>query len=295
MCQSQISFRKFLKLVLEVEFYKVAFYLIFLFSGYGQFSLKELVKTLVPVSGLGTGFTSSYLVFYLFIPFLNLLIKAMNKMQHLMLVGLCLLTGTMLQTFLKVPAAFTYVGWFMVLYFIASYIRIYPENFFDSRNLWSIVLVISLLLSWGSVVAGAWIYSKWGKGVYYYFVADSNKLLAVTTAVSAFFFFKNLGLRYHSAINRIAASAFGVLMIHANSDTMRQWLWRDLLDNAGAYYSSYFVLHAFLSVIGIYIVCTLIDMLRIVFLEKVFFDWYDNSGKMKLNKVLGKLSSTWNI
>lgn len=275
MCQSQISVKKYLKLILEVEFYTLVIYLIFLFSGYEEFSLKELIRALIPVYGLGTGFSSSYLIFYLFIPYLNLLIKSMNRTQHLRLVGICLLTGTMLQTFLKVSAAFTYVGWFIVLYFTASYIRLYPRKYFGERKLWGMALLIFLLLSWGSVMAGAWIYARWGKGVYYYFVSDSNKLLAVATAVSAFLFFINLRLRYHPIINNIAASVFGVLMIHANSDTMRQWLWKDLLDNVAAYNSSNYVLHAIGSVLGVYVVCTLIDMVRIRLLENPLFEWYD--------------------
>lgn len=274
MCQSQVSGRKFLKLILEIEFYRVVIYLIFLLSGYSQFSVKQLLKALIPLYGLGTGFTGSYLVFYLFIPYLNLLIKAMNQVQHLALAGLCILTGTICQTFLKTPAAFTYVGWFMVLYFIASYIRLYPKKYFNNKRLWGIVLLVSLLLSWGSVITGAWIYARWGYSVYYHFVSDSNKFLAVTTAVSAFLFFKNLGLEYHPVINKVAASAFGVLMIHANSDAMRQWLWKDLLNNTGAYGNSYFAVHALLSVIGIYVFCALIDMIRIQCLEKPFFSWY---------------------
>nr|WP_296474047.1 acyltransferase [uncultured Acetatifactor sp.] len=277
MCQSQANVRKFLKLLLEVEFYRLATYLIFLASGYEQFSLKELVKSMVPVYSLGTGFTHSYLVFYLFIPYLNLLVRAMDQMQHLTLVGLCLLVGTVFQTFLKAPAAFTYVGWFMALYFLAAYIRLYPRKCFSNRRLWGSMLLISLLLSWGSVLAGAWAYERWGKAIYYYFVSDSNKLLAVVTAVSAFLFFKNLEFRYHPVINRIAASAFGVLMIHANSDTMRQWLWGNLLNNVAAYHNRYFMLHAIGSVIGIYAVCTLIDMVRIRFLETPFLRWYDRT------------------
>ena len=248
-----------------------------MFSGYAPFSMKEFLKALIPVYSLGTGFIDSYLVFYLFIPFLNLLIKEMDKIQHLELVGLCLLVGTMFQTFLKAPAAFTYVGWFMVLHFLGAYIRLYPERYLDNRKLWGTALLISLLLSWGSVIAGAWVYAEWGKGVYYHFVADSNKFLAVVTAVSAFLFFKNLELGYRPIINRIAASTFGVLMIHANSDTMRRWLWQDFLDNVAAYYSSYYVLHAVGSVLSVYAVCALIDMVRIRFLEKPFLKLYDEA------------------
>lgn len=110
--------------------------------------------------------------------------------------GLCLMTGTVLQTFLKAPEAFTYVGWFMVLYIIASYIRLYPKKIFLSKRLCGGAFIVSLLLSWGSVTAGAWVYSRFGKEIYYYFVADSNKLLAVATAVSAFLFFRNLQMGY---------------------------------------------------------------------------------------------------
>ena len=108
-------------------------------------------------------------------------------------------------------------------------------------------------------------------------MADSNKFLAVVTAVSAFLFFKNLELGYRPIINRIAASTFGVLMIHANSDTMRRWLWQDFLDNVAAYYSSYYVLHAVGSVLSVYAVCALIDMVRIRFLEKPFLKLYDEA------------------
>lgn len=89
-------------------------------------------------------------------------------------------------------------------------------------------------------------------------------------AVFAFIWFKNLKIGYGSGINTVTASTFGVLMIHANSDMMRQWLWRDLLHNADMYNSNYFVLHMFGCTIGIFVVCTLIDMVRIRLVERPF-------------------------
>ena len=99
--------------------------------------------------------------------------------------------------------------------------------------------------------------------------------LALITAVCTFMYFKNLNIGYHKFINVVAASAFGVLLIHANSDTMRQWLWRDTLNNVGFMETQWVYIHAFGSVIGIYIVCTVIDLARFNLLEKPFFKWYD--------------------
>lgn len=265
-----------MKLLMEIEFYKIILWLVFMLTGYAQFTFKGFLKSILPIYGIGTGFTGSYLVFFLFIPFLNRLIHVMDEKMHIRLIALCLFTGTMLQTFLKAPDAFTYVGWFMVLYFIASYIRLYPKKIFGSRRIWGWLTLAMLILSWCSILAGAVVYNWTGMNVYYYFVSDSNKVLAVATAVCAFLFFKNLHLNYHSVINKVASSTFGVLLIHANSDTMRQWLWGDVLNNVGAFHSNHLIIHAFSAVIAIYAICSVIDFGRIMLFEKPFFRWYDN-------------------
>ena len=98
--------------------------------------------------------------------------------------------------------------------------------------------------------------------------------------MTLFLYFKNLNLGYNKLINIAAASTFGVLMIHANSDSMRRWLWTDVLYNVGAYNSVilYFVCHAIISVLSVYIICTLLDMLRIKFIEEPLFRWFSKTG-----------------
>lgn len=59
-------------------------------------------------------------------------------------------------------------------------------------------------------------------------------------------------------------------MIHANSDTMRQWLWKDVLHNTEMYENSCFVWHMLISTVVIFVLCIIIDMLRVRFLEKTF-------------------------
>lgn len=109
----------------------------------------------------------------------------------------------------------------------------------------------------------------------YRWVQDSNTLLAVLTGVCSFMYFKDLNIKYSQLINKVGACTFGVLLIHANSDTMRKWLWKDLLDNVGNYSSNNFMLHAVLSVILIFIVCVIIDYLRQRTIEKWMFVYID--------------------
>ncbi len=282
MCKSKITLKKFCKLLFEIEFYKIIIWAIFLVTGYESFSFGGLVNVLLPIRILSTGFGSCYLVFFLFIPFLNVLIQNMTERQHIKLLLLCVFTYVIIGTLPTFGVTMNYVSWFIVLYVIASYIRCYERKLFTRCGLWGWLTLAFLLLSMASVVAMTWIGEKTGRtGSEYYFVADSNKALAVALSVSAFLFFKNLKVKNSKFINTVAASTFGVLLIHANSDTMRQWLWKDLLDNASMYGSQWLILHAIGSVLAIYIVCTLIDYLRIRFIEKPFFNtWDKHCGKI---------------
>ncbi|MBQ4518403.1 MAG: acyltransferase family protein [Clostridia bacterium] len=273
MCNSKITLKKFLKLLLWVELYKVIFYLIFTLTGYQPFGIKTMLKSLLPITGVSRGFISAYLLFYLFIPFLNIAVRGMNKKLHLLLIALCLFVYTILGTVFAVE--FNYITWFIVIYFIGSYLRLYEESWFSNNKIWGTATVISLILSWGSVLVCTWLSKKLNMSIYYYFVSDSNRPLAVITAVCAFMYFKNLKIGYRKSINTIATSAFGVLCIHANGAAMRQWLWEDVLQNAKFFESNLLWLHATISVLAIYTVCTLIDMCRIKWIEKPVFKLYD--------------------
>jgi hypothetical protein len=276
MCKSKITAHKFFKLLFEIEFYKIVIYFIFLATGYESFSLKGLVKAFLPIMSVSTGFTSCYILFYLVIPFLNILIRNMNEKQHVALLVLVAFIYVILGTIPKITVTFNYVTWFIVLYFIAAYLRMYPKKIFDSTKFWGWMSLLCFIVSCASIVVMMVIDQKFNtSGHAFYFVNDSNKILAVVDSICWFMFFKNIKIKNSKIINTIAASTFGVLLIHANSDTMRQWLWKDLLNNVGMFDSNLLYVHAIVSVLVIFIVCAAIDYLRILLIEKPFLKWWD--------------------
>ena len=275
MCKSQITAKKFAKLLFEVELYKIAIYVIFVLAGYSSFSLAGIVNAVFPFASIARNFTGCFLVFFLLIPFLNVLVKNLTEKQHIRLLMLLGFVYIVLGTLPITGVTFNYVTWFSVLYVVSAYVRLYPKKLFDKTLLWGVFALLSLAVSVFSVVVLSYIEAKYSKGSVYMLLTDSNKVLAFATAFCLFMFFKNVNIKNSKFINTVAASCFGVLLIHANSDEMRQWLWGDLLKNVEMYSSNYLVLHAVVSVIGIYAVCTLIDFLRIQFVEKPFFKLWD--------------------
>ena len=277
MCKSHITAKKFAKLLGEVMFYKLIIGAIFFITGYAPFTLKNIVVAVLPIITVSAGFTSAYLLFFLTIPFLNMLLNSMNEKQHIRLLLLLGFIYVFFGTVPKFSVTMNYVSWFCVLYVLAAYVRMYPKKIFENVKVWGCVAFISVVLSAVSVIICTWIGTKIGNNVNtsYFFVADSNTFLALLTGFSGFMFFKNLNLKPNRFINTVAASAFGVLLIHANSGYMRQWLWQDVLNNVGAYNSPWLPVHAVVSVVTIYVICTCIDYLRIRFVEKAFFKLWD--------------------
>lgn len=273
MCKSHITCRKYLKLLLEVIFYNIVCWIAFTISSYEPFSLIGMAKSLVPIVGLSSEyFTSCFLVFYLFIPFLNILIGNLDKQKHILLLVLCLAAYTILPVIPKFHVTFNYVTWFCILYFISSYIRMYGFCEKLKSFHWGIITLVLMLLSVVSVLFMLFVHVQYGIHLMpYRFVADSNMVFAVLVSISSFMFFNGLSVKQSKLINVVSASTFGVLCIHANSDTMRSWLWKDTLDNVGQYSDANLVAISILSILAVFFTCVVLDFIRIHTIERFTF------------------------
>ena len=202
-------------------------------------------------------------------------------MQHRLLLLLSLSIYVILPLLPFNRVVMNYVTWFVVLYFVSSYIRMYEFQLFTYRT-WGWLTLLLMVVSMLSVVACL----KLGLSPYW-FVSDSNAILAVLVGISSFMFFKDVRIPYNKLINTLGASTFGVLLIHANSDAMRTWLWCDTLNNVGwfAHPTSVVIIHSVISVIFIYTICTMIDCLRIKLLEQPFFFRYESIIDKLQNKI----------
>lgn len=276
MCTQAVTWKRVLKLVLLVYFYRFIIFSIFIYFGYESISLRSVFNLLfsIPYS-IGREFVGSFIAFYLLVPFLNKWLQSLTRKDHLNLMILMVILFSFVYTFLFATDSCRYVLWFIVLYFIASYIRLYPNRITESRNIALWCSVFFLLLTWCSIVVVDFLGSKIGFTNFYFLCIDCPKVLALALSLSLFLFFKNIHINQSKLINTFAASTFGVLLIHANSAAMRTWLWQDFLKVPSQYELNFLPLHFFLSIIGIYLICIGIDYLRILFIEKPVFEKLD--------------------
>lgn len=270
MCKSHITMRKFLRLFLMIIFYNIVITSIFILTSYEPLGLRHMLKEINPIASIDTGFCSCYLMFFLLIPFMNTFLRFTNQQQHLSLICILLFIYTILGMLPFIHVTMNYISWFCVLYFIASYIRLYPSYFKKSTAFWGWTTLAIILASILSILAVAFYHKYTGRGAdrIYFFVVDSNKVFPVLLGITSFLFFKQVQIPQSKFINTVAACTFGVLLIHANSDTMRQWLWKTMCDNVGLYDSNWIYLHAILVPIAVFSICIVIEYIRIKIIEQ---------------------------
>lgn len=282
MCEKTFRWRRVAKLVLQVEFWKVLLLPLFLFAG---LPVKDGLKAFLsipflPLLSVNNSFTASYLVFYLAIPFLKLIIDSGGRNMHGKALSLLLAVDTVSFTFFKNTAAFTEVSWYCALFLLAAWLRRYPPAFIDDHRVCRLLFAGSIALAVASVLSIDMLcvvldVPMFGKGLY--LVDQSGKVMALLVGLACFLYFRVLPMGRSRLVNTIASTTFGVLLIHANSAAMRKLLWGDLLNVPAAYGLPLpmLVLHAVASMLGVFAISSLLDWLRIRYIEPWYMAWYD--------------------
>ena len=284
MCQSRLTTRRYLKILLEIIFYSWVMWLVLAVIGYETLTWKGAVKRLICYGILtrqDNGFVPAFMWMYLLIPALNVYLHGATKRNLYGTLGVLVGMFTLCGTFLNAKV-YHHVFWYATLYLVGAAIRIHPFSWMERNKVCVPFLGLSVMAAWCSVV-GLNLLAYWlGHPTRhpYFFVADSHKLLSFTTALLAFLVFKNWRLPQSRFVNVIASTTFGVLLIHAASDGMRKWLWQDFVNVPTAYSMPLPMLigYSFVVMVGVFAVCSALDYLRIRFVEKPIFGWLGSHG-----------------
>jgi peptidoglycan/LPS O-acetylase OafA/YrhL len=279
MVNSYFKIEKVYKLISEVLFYNIVVTVFLLLIGY-NIGMIGIIKCIVPIIFyLPETFIGSYLLVYILSPVINTCMHNISKEQLQFVLCILLVYFSIVSTFL-LRDTWNYFGWAITMYLVGGYIKLYNNKFFDCKLIWFIISVFCTILIWASELVVDFVGVKFGFKDWMYMMSNANKFPVFIMALSIFLFFKNIKITSNKIINTIAASSFGVLLIHANSDMMRQWLWKDLLKNTAYFDSKYLWIHMIISVASIYCICTIIDIFRIKFIENQIFHYAQRNKKI---------------
>lgn len=268
---AEFKFSKLIKLECEVLFYSVLLGVVFFFTT-DLIGMKELVFSFLPSLSNSYWFISTYLLLYLLSPFINKMIHAIGQKGHARLLVILYAVYVLIPTVTNLTLAGTSnIMLFLLLYLTAAYYRLYDGPLAQKTAANFLMALFSFLVIAASTVFFDVLGSRFGITRYdaSYFTS-AYSLPIVLCALGLFLGFKNLKISYHPAINWAAGSALGVYLLHDNP-AVRTFLWKNLLDCQSYQDSPLLILHALVCTAGVFLVCLLLDKLRIVLFERPLF------------------------
>ena len=264
MVNSEVKPSRILKLMIQVEFYSLMCLALAKFVFHRKITLEELIRSIFPITGGEYWFVSAYAVLILLVPLLNCLIRSMNQKEHFRASIILIAVFSIVPTFAFWSRNFLTGGtnfiWFIVLYFIASYVRLYHDKQSTKKYLFAKWTCGYLIFIFGGgllsrlIIGGltAVLLGKpTGEGVFYAY----NSIVVFPASVCLFMAFKNLKIKNKAvskAVAGLGSVCFGVYLL-TDHKLIRESLWR-LADLPRLAYNEVFC------VIGVLVTCILLFM-----------------------------------
>ncbi len=254
----------------QVIFYSILIYVVFGALGISDFNFKSLVKTIFPITFSSWWFASTYFVLYIIHPFINILINKLDKQKFQKLLIMLLVLWCIIPTFTSSSYQSNSLLWFVSLYCVAGYVRIFGlNNVFTSKRylvFWIILSSLRYLSSVVLILIGTKISFVSNYALFFY---GTQSILTFLSALALFMYFVKKDIGYHKWINFVATATFGVYLIHDNS-IVRPFLWLTIFKNAQYQDSLVLIPYSVAVVCVVYVCCTLIDLGRKQFIEKPY-------------------------
>lgn len=266
--------RRIFKLWCEMFFYSMIC-MAFAMVVCGTRSIRLFIAAALPFSHGEYWFMTAYLVIMLLMPWINVLIRNLDKKSHQKLLVTLFILTSIIPTIPGCPTTIiSDVGFYLFIYLVGVYLCRYPDIYTGRRKadlLAAAVLSIGLI---STVICFDFLgmkHNSLAENAGYFLRMQSP--LVVFWALSVFCVFGNIKMKERKLINYISGSVLGVYLIH-NNQNIRNFMWKYIFQNVQLE-SPYMFAHLLLSVAGIFAVCIVIDLARREILEKPLFKLVD--------------------
>lgn len=266
--------RRILRLWCEMFFYSVIC-MAFAIVVCGARSIRLFIAAVLPFSHGEYWFMTAYMVIMLLMPWINMLIRNLDKKSHQKLLMVLFILTSIIPTIPGCPTTIiSDVGFYLFIYLTGVYLCRYPDDFPGSRKINLLATVFFSIGLTSTVICFDFLGMKHNSLVENtgYFLRMQSPLV-IFWALSVFWIFRMIKMKEHRLINYISGSVLGVYLIH-NNKNIRDFMWQFIFKNVQLE-SPYMFMHLLLSVAGIFSVCIVIDLVRREILEKPLFKLAD--------------------
>lgn len=293
--KSKFKLEKLLSMWSQVQFYSIFIYLILVVTGITSFSLKELIFSFLPIYRDQYWFFTCYFGVYMLLPLLNLITNNIDKNQYQKILIIGLLILSLIPSFLYFTDIFDInygysLLWFIYIYFVGGYLRLHYKTQKSFKHYFGIYLIVTLVSFIANLLAVELLSTIINKKITSYLLMNYNSITVFISSICFFLAFTKINLKsdiVKKSITILSPLTFGVYLIHDNN-YIRKYLWIDLV-NAVKYANSYKLWVLFISCVPlIYVVCSVIELLRQKFFKILQVDKF-------IRKLTTKIISSYEV
>lgn len=268
---SGFKLRRLIILVAQLVFYSVLVPVVLVLFGIipaSELTIYHLLNYIFPIQMNHYWFATAYILMYIFVPVLSMGVKQLSQKQLRMVIIIAVtvfsLSKSILPFQLELDRDGYDVAWFLCLFLIAAYIRLYGIDFIKKSSKGFVVYGISCvgILCLSMVIAFA--SNRLGKFEYFVESAfDYNHILCLLGSIGLFLGFLYLKIpagRFSVFVCKIAPYTFGVYLLHENREIRYLWPQWFGADKFAAGNGSVF--HWMMSIAVVFAVGILVDYLR---------------------------------
>lgn len=263
--------KRVVSLVAQILFYSLLIPIVLSCIGvvsFGELSVYDWLNYVLPIETEHYWFATAYLVMYVFSPILAAGVKAADKRTLQTIIFFLLLYFSLWKSLVPAKLAtdrYGYdFGWFLCLFLIAAYIRLYGlPRLEKKRN--AVLLYVGMSLGIFLLMEVTGILAEvLPPFAYYMDMPDTyNHILCLLSSIGFFMMFKDMKPwdgRAAEVIRRLSPYTFGVYLLHEHILVRYQWM--QWLGVEAVWGSWMFVPHLIFCVLIVYAAGTMVDFVR---------------------------------
>lgn len=239
------------------------------------YDLTRWLNIILPIEYEHYWFATAYVVMYMLSPVLAIAVKEMpqKQLKTVIIALLCFFSiPKSINPYLIPTDSYGYdFGWFICLFLIAGYIKMYGIRLFDSKKKSVLLYVAGVVLNFAVCAVLGYICKITGKLEYLMDMTYAyNFIIVLFSSVAFFYIWTYVEIKSGKLadfISKVAPLTFGVYLFHENVGIRLIWPYLLGADKPGNLILR--LLHMVMSVIIVFVLGCVVDFVRKIIFDKV--------------------------
>lgn len=241
-----------------------------------KYDLTRWLNIVLPIEYEHYWFATAYVVMYILSPVLAIAVKELpqKQLKTVIVALLCFFSiPKSVNPFLIPTDSYGYdFGWFICLFLIAGYIRVYGIRLFCSKKKSIICYIAGVLINFAICAATGYICKITGKLEYYMDMSYAyNYIVVLFSSVAFFYLWTYVDIKegkFADFVCKIAPLTFGVYLFHENVGIRLIWPYLLGADRMNSFVARF--IHMVVCVIAVFAVGCVVDYIRKLIFDRVF-------------------------